>query len=242
MNQILVGYDLNAATWVYVSSLMTIAIYFKFGRFWSVRNLDLVGLLALAPGFLLIAEGGPVEQLGYVWLFAVGGFFVVRLLLDPMMVRRPLLEPNLSPGGLTFMGAALLIFLMTNVIADNPIADNLSESDLEGPRAADQLFHRVEAPADERHLDRHGPGYPLLHLMASLPNRAILPLGGELPADMEQEVIETATAKTLAILSLLAIVIGMVLIGYRHFGNMSTGIAASALYILLPCTAIMWRW
>ena len=53
---------------------------------------------------------------GYVWLFAVSGFFLIRLLLDPVMVRRPLLEPNLSASGLTFTGISLLVFLMANVI------------------------------------------------------------------------------------------------------------------------------
>lgn len=234
MNHLLYDYDLNPTTWVYLSSMMTIGIYFKFGRFWSVRNLDLFGLMALSPGFLMVAQGGQVEQFGYAWLFAVGGFFVVRLLSDPMMVRRPLLEPNLSPGALTFMGAALLVFLMTNVITHE-----LTEADLEGPRAADQLFRRVEAPSDESYLGRHGPGYPLLHLVTSLPNRALLPLNEELAETVEQDVIHTATAQTMAILSHLAVVIGMVLIGYRHYGNIATGVAAASLYLLLPYTAIM---
>ena len=34
----------------YLASLLIIGLYFKFGRFWSVRNLDLVLLILLAPG------------------------------------------------------------------------------------------------------------------------------------------------------------------------------------------------
>ena len=40
---------------------------------------------------------------------------MLRLLLDPLMVRRPLLEPNLSASGLTFAGAVLLVFMVVNV-------------------------------------------------------------------------------------------------------------------------------
>ncbi len=40
-----------------------------------------------------------------------------------------------------------------------------------------------------------------------------------------------------AIIAHLAIVLGMVLIGYRHFDNTHTGIAAATLYLLLPYTA-----
>ena len=50
----------------------------------------------------------------------MGGFFLVRLLIDPVMVRRPLLEPNLSASGLTFTGLSLLVFLMANVITNQP--------------------------------------------------------------------------------------------------------------------------
>ena len=102
---------------------MILGIYFKFHRFWSVRNLDLVALLCLSPGLLLIylgldpelqkknpAQVAQLIRVGYIWLFATGGVILVRLLLDPVMVRRPLLEPNLNASGLTFTGVALLVF------------------------------------------------------------------------------------------------------------------------------------
>ena len=54
MNDILFHYHkVNPTTWVYLSSLLTVALYFKFSRLWSVRNLDLVGLILLAPGLLM---------------------------------------------------------------------------------------------------------------------------------------------------------------------------------------------
>ena len=45
------------STWAYLSSLLMLALFFKFNRFWSVRNLDLCLIILLAPGLLLI-EGG----------------------------------------------------------------------------------------------------------------------------------------------------------------------------------------
>ena len=50
MTYVLFRYDMNPTTWVYLSSLLIIGIYFKFRRFWSVRNLDLLALIAFAPG------------------------------------------------------------------------------------------------------------------------------------------------------------------------------------------------
>ncbi|MFM8495455.1 MAG: hypothetical protein ACKOEM_08000, partial [Planctomycetia bacterium] len=156
-------YRVNPTTWFYLSSLLSIALFFKFNRLWSVRNLDLIGLILLAPGLLAVEYGGfkaspAVQQMGYLWIFAVSGAFLLRMLFDSLMVRRPLLEPNLSVGGLVFLGISLLVFLLANVITNRPQRD-----DLAGAAAATKLEERAtEVDADQ--LARLGPGYPLLFL------------------------------------------------------------------------------
>ena len=50
------------ATWAYLSSLLMLALFFKFNRFWSVRNFDLVLIILLAPGILLIDYGLKLEK------------------------------------------------------------------------------------------------------------------------------------------------------------------------------------
>ncbi len=226
MQEILFEYDLKPTTWAYVSALMMIGIYFKFRRFWSVRNLDLVALIAFTPGLLLLyhglTDGGDWIRMGYVWLFAVGGFFLVRLLLDPVMVRRPLLEPNLSASGLTFTGLTLLVFLMANVIT--------SPKD----RVEFELA-KVESPASP------SPGYALFHTFFEFSNppaptkqSTSSTAPGELsqPELHREALIRSATTRTVAILAHLAVVAGMVWIGYRHFDNIHTGVAAATLYLL----------
>ena len=272
MQDILYNYEVNSTTWVYLSSLIIIAVYFKFRRFWSVRNLDLIGLILFAPGLLLVLHGweikGPAarplnatqtpaqeigqdqervdlseksspptgdtvhkvdegkekpdsnamlgrqfEQRGYLWLFVVGVFFLLRMLVDSAMVRRPLLEPNLSASGLTFTCAAMLVFLMSNVIA--PPRTNVSNQAGAHPGTVSPA-KAAHVEADEI-LQQQGPGYPLFRLFASES--------------------DTPAKKVTAILAHLAIVLGMVLIGYRHFDNTHTGIAAATLYLLLPYTA-----
>src|SRR3954469_15290101 len=149
MHEVLVQYDpVNPTTWAYLASLLMIALYFKFNRILSIRNLDLIGLIAIAPALLMVQFGRLhenllIEHAGYIWLFAVSGLFVLRLLLDPMMVRRPLLEPNLSVGGLTFLGISLFAFLMANVVIGIPDA-----ADVAGSQRADDLAHG-KAPSDE---------------------------------------------------------------------------------------------
>ena len=106
-------YEMLPTTWFYLSALMIIAIFFRFNRFWSVRNLDLLGLIMLGTGLLYLAMYD--NQYGYFWIFAVQLFFICRLFFDTVMVRRPLLEPNLTPGGLTFACIALLGFFCANI-------------------------------------------------------------------------------------------------------------------------------
>src|SRR5436190_12187344 len=57
MSEILFHYQkINPTTWVYLSSLLMIGLFFQFNRFWSVRNLDLVLLILLAPGLLMVNQ------------------------------------------------------------------------------------------------------------------------------------------------------------------------------------------
>jgi hypothetical protein len=234
MNQILYEYELTPTTWVYISSLITLAVYFKFSRFWSVRNLDMFGLVCLAPGLLLLNRADQVGPAGYVWMFVVGGFFLIRLLIDSMMSRRPHLEPNLTPGALTFMGVSLLVFLMTNVITKD-----LRPVDLEGAVRADRILSRQPVPEASEKVAFHGPGYPFLHIPAMVPNRLMLSQQEDLSPRESRQALYMATVRTTAIMSHLAVVFGLAFIGYRHFGRLAMGIAAAALYLILPYTAQM---
>ncbi|TVQ00720.1 MAG: hypothetical protein EA381_06830 [Planctomycetaceae bacterium] len=316
MSEILLHYKRpDPTTWVYLSSFLTIGLFFVFHRFWSMRNLDLVLLILLAPGLLIVHEGRrrqlvereqiraqewlesqaqdagsiaavnggveglgalpgsgeaaeplgdplttavsdtltglnqpadsavetladgdevsdagvlftprEVERYGFVWLLSIQVLILVRLLIDPLMVRRPLLDPNLTSGGLLFIGVWLFIFMMANVITSTP---RLQVE--QGPQL--------------------GPGYSLMNMLPAIPTRpnlvltrpdgstVILPdveMNGDSP---ENGVVRLA--RVLAIASHLAIVVGIISIGYRHFGNFRAGIGSATLYLMLPYTAQM---
>jgi hypothetical protein len=249
MHEVLVQYDpVNPTTWAYLSSLLMIALYFKFNRILSVRNLDLIALIALAPALLMVQYGRVhaninIEQVGYIWLFTVSGLFLLRLLLDPAMVRRPLLEANLSVGGLTFLGISLFAFLMANVVVGTPDASDVAGSE----RAADLVGRK--APSNElSSLRTHGPAFPLLYVLPQISTQSVLgdsglqdaPVGtNETNSANSAELRHVVTARVMAILSQLAIVIGVVLVCMRHFDNVRTGIGVATIYLLLPYTA-MW--
>jgi len=293
MSELLLHYEkVNPTTWVYLSSLLIIGLYFKFNRFWSVRNLDIILLILFAPGLVLVhlgqqeqlavrslsenavnpvADGnaeagsaalpdsnaGPsssivqgsvttsaendlqqvserlaaaenLQRLGFVWLMVIGGLFVVRLLFDPTMVRRPLLESNLSLGGLTFLGLSMFMFLIVNVmIAGQHPGDG--ESPVQSVMPSEQ---RVSTDISSGL--QQGPGYSLLENVPSVP---IMPWRAD---DIPQlNPVDYRFSRLLVILSHLAIVLGMIAIGYWHFENLKTGIGAATLYLILPYTAQM---
>jgi hypothetical protein len=269
MNELPFFYNrVSPTTWVHLSSLLTIAIFFKFSRLWSVRNLDLIALILVAPGLLAAQYGHTIhsvqiEQAGYLWLFAATLWFLVRTLIDPMMVRRPLLEPNLSVGGLTFLGIALYVFLMANVLTGVPEpeehetataaptskAPNADGSG--GAAAAAGVAHGSMQATEAERIARQGPGYPPLFRVpnfvtqrmqlrdddfklaaAEAPQSA--PQTTQQPGQLHPDLVPPRIALVLLHLS---VVIGLVLIGYRHFDNVKTGIAAAVLYLMIPYTA-----
>ncbi len=164
-----------------------------------------------------------IRRYGFISLFVVQFLLLIRLLLDPLMVRRPLLDPNLSSGGLTFIGVSLFIFMMANIVASTPRIQIE-----QGPKL--------------------GPGYALMNMLPAIPTRPVTDaLAGsasgsvsssENELDSSQRRLATI-AKVLAILAHAAIVLGIVLIGNWHFGNMRAGVGCATLYLLMPYTAQM---
>src|SRR5690349_14993802 len=49
----------NATTWLFFSFLLAIALFFKFSRLLSIRNLDVVLIFLLFPGLLVIHAVRP---------------------------------------------------------------------------------------------------------------------------------------------------------------------------------------
>ncbi|MEX2168990.1 MAG: hypothetical protein WD851_06750 [Pirellulales bacterium] len=249
MSEILFHYEqVQATSWAYLSSLLVIALFFKFSRAWSLRNLDLVFLILLAPGLLCIKYGldqhgiddnaASIEHVGYIWLFSVNGVLLVRMLLDSALVRRPLLESNMTVGGLTFLGLSMFLFLTANVITGTP-----TETDLETVQRAENLQELKPSEVEQVMLDTHGPGFSFLLQLPLITTQTLWPGERDESAQANQTRdqgirLEVLTARLMAIVSQLLIVIGMVLIATRHFDSPRMGIAAAVLYLLLPYTAI----
>ncbi len=118
----------NATTWFYFSLLLAVALFFKFSRLLSVRNADVVSLFLLVPGLLLVQEQ-TYWWWGYLTLLGGSAFLLTRCLVDLALVQRPALGPNLTPGGLAWMAAALFVCLVAVTVSRQRPAPEAGDSE-----------------------------------------------------------------------------------------------------------------
>lgn len=232
----------NATTWSLFSLILTVALFFKFSRLLSVRNWDLLTLFLLVPGLLILQDThraiaevnqqilqaqqettsiallqAELTQLnrwlwyGYAWLLAGSAYFLGRCLFDLTLVRRPALGPNLNLGGLAWLACALGVCLAA--VALRP--------------------QQTPGPAETTMIGRPTPIVePVQDLVASQVDRL-----NKTPKDTGINT-RLVVERSLALLCHLAVVIGLVVIGARHFQDAHAGMAAAAFYLLIPYTAI----
>ncbi|RMG38307.1 MAG: DUF2029 domain-containing protein [Planctomycetota bacterium] len=227
MDIILRGYEVNEPTWFYLSTVLILAVFFRFGRWLSLRNLDLLLLLAISPG-LLLTKYRP--EIGHAWLFVGAGVLLVRLLLDPLCRRRPKLEINLNRAGTTFLCLAAFAFLMTKVLTEPP-----PDTAVATVREASRLL-KLDAPRQAANDGEAVPG-PAARLLAApvVPTSRLVAQGPGQGAG--SSAVEQLAARILAVLSHAAVVCGLLMIGRTHFGDVTLGISMATLYLLVPCTA-----
>ncbi len=220
----------NAATWFYFALFLTVALFFQFTRPLSIRNLDLLMLFLLVPGFLLLQEAagladradvaGGEEQaklvgrahrervLGYVWLLAGSAYWFARAVFDLILVRRPTVSANLNIQGLSWFGLALYVGL--TAVAFRPSEQREPEQGKK-PAPIEQVQDTATAVVRT----------------AQTTNGTDAP-----PATTRFWAI-----RGLAVLCHTAVLVGLVMIGWRHFNDITAGVGSAALYTLLPYTA-----
>jgi hypothetical protein len=207
-------------TWLYVSVCLVLTVFFKFSRLLSLRNWDLVTLLAPAPALLL---RGYHPAFAFAWLFGCAGYFMLRLLVDAALERKPSLGCNLSNGGMACMLVSTCVLTLLWGVLNPPSA--LDRSAL---REANQLLH-AQLPAPRVTEAAYGPGFPIVMVPFVAASEYLI--AGDISRAWSANDLATLT---IAVVSHSAVVLALLLIGHRHFGSLATGAAMAALYMLLP--------
>lgn len=226
MDGVLHGYQLTDATWFYHSLLLILAVFFRFSRVWSIRNFDLVLLLFISPMVLLAKDVDMSSPLLVSYTCVLSGCLLIRLLFDGLFQRRPKLVQNLNVGGLSFLCIASLAFLMTNVITQS-IPKSSEETVRQGTYMVEQRDATSESDPEEV---EGGPASSIIAAGVSSISKTVSTNKGE-------QNITRLTAQLMAVLAHVAVIVGLILVGYRHFGDLQLGVAMATIYLLLPCTA-----
>ncbi len=230
MDQILPDYFVSEATWFYLSLLLSLAVFFRFDRIVSLRNLDLVLLLSISPGLLFVGDH-PV--LGNVWLFVGTGLLVIRMSVDCFFQRRPRGEQNLNSFGMAFLCISIFAFLVVRVFTEKPAPETIQTV-----KQADSLLSMEDVTsAQNQKIPEAGPTArlltaPVVPLSTAVVNGTTPTSGSDLSLDGS-----TLAARIMAILAHAFVVVGLIVIGKVHFADVQLGLAMALLYLLLPCTA-----
>jgi hypothetical protein len=239
----------NATTWFYFSFLLAVALFFRFGRFFSVRNWDVVTLFLLVPGLLLLQEArtnsaaavasmvGDASQAMPLPGTGLEGVRAVTALANPA------LEPAtpLRPGYLwLLLGSAYLLIrcLIDLTLERRPaLSPNLNIGGLGWMSATLFIFLLAVAVRNppESHTEPVGKTGAALDLGQREAVKLVeeAPHGGLAGVDTHFWV-----QRGLAMACHLLVMIGLVVIGYKHFGDGATGMAAATFYLLLPYTGM----
>lgn len=236
MNFLPKGFALDGATWFYLSLLLIIAVFFRFHRLWSLRNVDLGLLLAISPGLILGTDSG---RGGSIVLAVVTGLLLIRLLLDPLLTRRPHTTQNLNPAGLTFLCASAFLVLSLHALqqeAGNPQTAKTVEQ-------GDALLNRTALPQSllgsapvAAAVNEVGGGQE--EGVENGPTPAVLAGMFQFVVERVAPQIQQRLPEILAMLAHLAVIGGLLLVGRNLFGDLQLGTAMATLYMLIPCTAI----
>jgi len=247
MDAILTGYQVSQPAWLYLSSLLIIAVFYRFRRLWSLRNFDLYLLLSLSPGVLLVRHQSGYA-IGYAWLFVVTGLCLVRLLFDGLFSKRSRIDPNLNSPAMLFLGICALAFLMTEAVT-RPTPTSSVSSVIEGKRILDAATTPGQSvPAVPTSLASEGEASGSTNSAgptASILAMPVMSTSRQLFTEQQSAtiddrpfgIVEETAARILAISAHLAILAGLYWIGRRLFNDRVQGIAMATLYLLMPCTS-----
>lgn len=209
---------LGPEVWLFLSLLAFVTFFFKFGRFWSVRNLDLLLVFAPAPGLMRLVAGVSEPFTAFVWLFFGAALWLVRCLLDLGLNRRPLLEPNLNAAGLSCLAIGMLSLLIAETVSlpvDEGAARNPADPSVKSGM-------RPEPPPASV-----GPhAGPVDKILKQAP----------LPVVLRRKPPQVILSRVLACLSHLGLVAALIAVGSKHFERPIAGLCVAASYLISPYT------
>lgn len=251
----------NPTTWFYLAVILGVALFFRFQKPWKLRNLDILMLFLFAPPLLLLreaqqqqeaqqaiwrSEGHRVVQVSraaaYILALPIGAnsHLAAELLAteaSPDLTRKLLAQPSRDVFRaylwLLIVSALWLLRGLVDLILAKraPFASNLS---LGGLAWLALVLFLVMSTWTFLPTHEIQPQAAAQSVVLQKSARFV----GELADRLQLPVSTTTTLQPiLALLCHGIILMALLWIGLRHFGDGATGMAAAVIYLLLPYTA-----
>jgi hypothetical protein len=246
----------NSTTWFYFSLLLAMALFFRFTRLLSVRNLDVVGLFLLTPGLLILLQAQTQARRTQEAMPAQAALLLAENsaarispgtgLSSAIPLAAAAVQVTDTSSSLAWLGylwlmcgSACFFFrcLLDLVLVGRPaLGPNMNPSGLIWLSLA--LFVCLMVVAFRKPAGPPGPvGKPSVAVYETqrradyLVQQHFLIPG--LLTDNSEQAVEAASA----VICHFFIVFALAFIGWRHFQDSPGGVAAAAFYLLLPYTA-----
>jgi len=219
----------NAATWFYFALILVVAFFFRFNRLLSVRNWDILTLFLLVPGFLLLQEA-----------YALRSGVVKPGLPTAEVIASIDRSDDLQFYGYLWLmigsGYFLLRCLLDLALERRPVlTTNLNFSGMAWMVIA--LLLCLTAVAVRRGPDfaeQIGKGPIVLEQVQQGATTVV----SSQTWTTERATVRFWVTRGVAMASHISIVIALVMIGWKQFGDATVGMGAAVLYLLLPYTAL----
>ncbi len=246
----------NATTWFYFSFLLATALFFKFSRPFTIRNLDILTIFLFVPGLLLIMEGKR-EAAEPVPAEAVAAQTSIILSAAPNATAPPVTNvakvaavktARPSHAGVKIWAgylwllccAVYFIFrcLLDLILVRRPaISANLEFGGLVWMSVTLFLCLGAVAFVHDNNITS------TRNAVLTKAEKKVSPVAEEaghssVPLVVVQNQVRASwvIVRIAAILCHLSVVLGLIFAGWRHFHDGASGMAAATLYLLLPYT------
>ncbi len=243
----------NATTWFYFSFLLAVALFFKFGRLLSIRNSDVVMLFLLVPGLLVLQSTrlGPAPIRDHPAVQAASLVAQTSMPASAATIAAPIgvyaQHPHaaLDAGRWLWIGYLWLICgsgyffarcLFDLALVQRPaLSANLTFGGLAWLAGAMLICLIAVAFRPYEHAVRAAVSSASTIVIAppaAPPQGAAVFLLQHLfdPPDW--------AFRLFAVLCHVAVMLGLLIVGWRHFGDASAGMAAATFYLMLPYTGL----
>jgi len=248
----------NSTTWFYFSFLLAVALFFKFSRFVSVRNWDVIMLFLMVPGILMIQQARlwtedpeqSTQRIASLVAGRVGQFGVETpgMLSDIARWNQQAAELEANRARLLWFGYLWLLCgsacflcrcLLDLVFESRPaITPNLSFGGLAW--LAVTFFVCLVAVAYRPDRKDRSDALTPMALPSGQVQRtpAVDPAVGPESAAFHMASLDFWVRRSFALLCHLVVVSGLIVIGVWHFRDAAGGMAAATFYLMLPYTGL----